>query len=101
MLRHTYICVPFVLCQVINNLFHNFFRGVLMPKIGLFTTFVYSAVRIIATYSLVPFFHMNGVFFGLIISWVAEMLVCLYIYYGNKWKSEWYLNLERECKYAK
>ena len=93
--RYIMLCVPFVLCQVINNMFHNFYRGVLMPKIALYTTLVYSVVRVVSTYALVPFFKMDGIFFGFIIPWFVEMVVCIVIYLSNKWKNDWYKALER------
>lgn len=94
--RYIMLCMPFVLCQIVNNMFHNFYRGVLVPKIALYTTLVYSVVRVIVTYALVPFFKMDGVFYGFIIPWVVEMTVCIAIYVSNSWKPDWYKALERQ-----
>lgn len=93
--RYIMLCIPFVACQVVNNMFHNFYKGVLMPKIALYTTLLYSVVRVISTYALVPFFKMDGIFFGFMISWATEMIACIVIYLSNKWKPDWYKALER------
>lgn len=94
--RYIMLCIPFVACQVVNNMFHNFYKGVLIPKIALYTTLLYSVVRIVSTYALVPFFKMDGIFFGFMIPWAVEMIVCIAIYMSNKWKPDWYKALERQ-----
>ena len=94
----TYIllCVPFVLCQIINNLFHNFYRGVMMPKIATVTTLVYTVARIITTYAFVFSFGMMGIFLGFIIPWTAECVLSVVIYVSGRWKNEAYRRNEQK-----
>ena len=94
--RYILLCVPFFIFQVLNNMFHNFFRGVMVPQIALYTTAFYTVVRIIATNCLVPVWQMDGVFAGFIIAWVLECLMSSTIYISNKWKSAEYIMLETE-----
>ena len=90
------ICVPFVLCQIINNLFHNFYRGVMMPKIATATTLVYTVARIITTYALVFALGMMGIFLGFIIPWTAECVLSVVIYVSGRWKNEAYRRNEQK-----
>ncbi len=91
---YIFICVPFLLCQIINNLFHNFYRGVMMPKIATLTTSVYTVTRIAVTYSLVWSLGMTGVFLGFAIPWAIEALMSVWIYLKGSWKNEAYLTWE-------
>lgn len=86
--RYILICVPFIAVQIVNNMFHNFYRGVMKPTITLITTVVYSVVRIGATFALVGRFEMDGVYFGFIIAWVVELILSLSVYFSGKWKSK-------------
>ena len=90
------ICIPFILCQIINNLFHNFYRGVMMPKIAMITTLAYSLVRVITTYALVFSLGMMGVFLGFIIPWFVECVLSIVIYLSGKWKNEAYRRNEQK-----
>ena len=95
----TYIllCVPFILCQIINNLFHNFYRGVMMPQIATLTTAIYSVIRIIVTYALVWKLGMMGVFLGFIIPWAVESALSVLIYLSGKWKNAAYKDACGHC----
>lgn len=95
---YIYLCVPFVLCQVINNLFHNFYRGVMMPKLATVTTVAYSAVRVISTYLLVGRLGMLGVFLGFVIPWSVECAMSVIFYFKGLWKSEPYIKAELEAR---
>ena len=85
--RYILLCVPFFIFQVLNNMFHNFFRGVMAPKIALYTTAFYTIVRVIATTYLVPVWQMDGVYAGFIIAWVLECLLSAIIFVSKKWQS--------------
>lgn len=86
--RYILICVPFIVVQIVNNMFHNFYRGVMKPTITLITTVVYSVIRIGVTFALVGRFEMDGVYFGFIIAWVTELILSLVIYFSGRWKSK-------------
>lgn len=95
------LCVPFVLCQVVNNLFHNFYRGVMMPKLATFTTAVYTVLRIAITYALVWRLGMLGVFLGFVVPWSAECLLSVIFYVKGTWKSEVYKAAEKKAREEK
>ena len=90
------LCVPFVICQVVNNLFHNFYRGAMMPKLATFTTAVYTVLRIAITYALVWRLGMLGVFLGFVVPWSVECILSVAFYLKGSWKSELYRAAERE-----
>ena len=51
-------------------------------------TVVGAVSRIIATYISVRYLNMNGVYLGWVISWVAECVFTLCVYFTGAWKSE-------------
>lgn len=85
--RYILLCVPFFVFQILNNMFHNFFRGVMAANIAAITTTFYTVVRIVSTYLLVPVWKMDGVYAGFIIAWVLEVILCAAIFFSGKWKS--------------
>lgn len=78
-------CMPFVLLNFINNLFHSFYRGVAAMKLLVSATLIGSASRIIATYFAVKSFGMNGVYIGWAISWLVECIYTLIMYFSGIW----------------
>lgn len=94
--RYIVLCVPFFIFQILNNMLHNFFKGVMVPKIAFYTTAFYTLVRIVSTKWLVPAWEMDGVYAGFIIAWVLECLLSIIIYVSKKWKSKEYIMLENQ-----
>ncbi len=80
--------LPFILINLINNLFHSFFRGTASMKLLLSCTFVGAFSRLILSFVLAPRFSMHGIFMAWLISWVVEAVYCLYLYFGGKWKKD-------------
>lgn len=80
--------MPFILFNLINNLFHSFYRGVAAMKFLVISTFVGCVSRILATCISVNYFSMNGVYLGWVISWIAECVFTLCVYFTGAWKSE-------------
>ncbi len=78
--------MPFILFNLINNLFHAFYRGVGSMACLLEATFIGSAARIIATYIAAGYFAMDGVYIGWAVSWAVECLFCLFVYFSGRWK---------------
>jgi len=78
--RFAMVYLPFIVFNVINNLMHSFFRG--MGALGtlIFSTAFGSVVRIALTFLLAPVMHIDGIFFGWAASWVAEAVLCFFIY---------------------
>ncbi len=78
--RFATLYLPLILFNLINNLMHSFFRG--MGALGtlILSTSFGSAVRILLTFFLVPFLHIDGIFLGWALSWIAETVLCFFIY---------------------
>ena len=85
---YIYLCIPFIICQVMNNLFHNFFRGVMRPELAMATTAVYTVVRIATTYALAWKLGMLGVFLGFVVPWFVECVLSIVIYFSGRWKKK-------------
>jgi len=78
--------LPLVLFNLVNNLFHNFYRGTGCMKMLVYATFLGSVSKYIITLILVNFYAMNGVFMGWVASWIIEALFSLFIYFSGRWK---------------
>ena len=94
--NYIWLCVPFIVCQIINNLFHNFYRGVMKPGIATLTTAVYTVFRIATTYALVWNLGMLGVFLGFVIPWLIEAVLSIALYFSGRWKNEAYRRNEQK-----
>lgn len=94
-MQYVYMCVPFVLCQIVNNLFHNFYRGVMMPRLATVSTAVYTVMRIAVTYAFVWKLGMLGIFLGFVIPWVTECALSVFFYTKGFWKNSIYKKAER------
>ena len=80
------VFLPFVFFNVINNLFHNFFRGVKAVNLVLLFTAIASVFRIIATLILAPGYGLSGVYSGWVISWIGEAVIISAAYFLGGWK---------------
>mgnify|MGYP004508115921 CR=1 FL=1 len=80
--------LPFILFNLVNNLFHSFYRGIAAMKFLVAATLIGSISRIIATYFAVKYFAMNGVYLGWVISWIIECMFSLGIYFTGAWKTD-------------
>jgi putative MATE family efflux protein len=72
--------LPFVVVNVINNICHNFFRGLKKMGLLIISTAVGSASKLLFTFMLVPFMQLQGVFLGWTLSWFAEAIFCIIVY---------------------
>ncbi len=77
--------MPFILFNLVNNLFHSFYRGVASMALLVTATLIGSASRIAATYFAVKSYGMNGVYLGWVISWIAECVFSVGVYFGGGW----------------
>lgn len=80
--------MPFALFNLVNNLFHSFYRGVAAMKLLVAATFIGAASSVIATYFAVKLFAMNGVYLGWVISWFIETAFSIVVYFMGAWQSE-------------
>ena len=79
--------MPFLYVNMINNLFHSFFRGVKAMKFLLFFTALGSLSRIIATVILSPKYGIYGVYAGWAVSWIIEAVFAFIAYLSKGWKT--------------
>lgn len=79
------VFLPFVLINIINSLFHAFFRGVKAMKLLIFATVFGSAIRIAASVPLTKTYGINGFYVGMIIAWIIEAVVIFGIYKSKIW----------------
>lgn len=80
--------LPFLLFNLVNNLFHAFFRGVKALKPLILCTAFSAVVRLTVSLLLIPKFGMNGVYTGWAASWLLEAVLVVTIYFSGKWQSE-------------
>lgn len=80
--------LPLILFNVINNLFHSFYRGVRCMKLLVISTLSGSVVRIAASYIMAYYMGIYGVYIGWVISWIAEALFCGITYIAGIWKKQ-------------
>ena len=96
--RYVKICFPFILILILNNFYHNFYKGLMVPHFATITTAVYTVSRIAFTYLLTPTMLMNGVYLAFIISWIIEFVICTVIYLSKKWKTPKFKEMEKALK---
>lgn len=81
-------CMPFVLFNVVNNLFHAVFRGAGSGKYLVYATVVYALSRYVYSLALFPKFEMYGIFAAMVLSWITEVIYGTYVYIKGKWRNE-------------
>lgn len=74
-MRYAAVFLPFVYVQLTGHMLHCYMRclGSMTTVLGI--TIFGSAVRVIATVLLVPRMHIEGAYWGQIISWAADAVV--------------------------
>lgn len=83
-------CMPFVVFNVANNLFHAIFRSTGAGGYLVTSTVIYSVSRFGFSYLLFRKFGMYGIYAGVVLSWVVEAIFGLIIYLSGKWKTDEY-----------
>lgn len=73
--------LPFVIFNLVTNLFHAFFRGVAAMRLLVESTFIGTAVRIALSILLAAAYSMTGIYAGWVISWAAECVFVLAVYF--------------------
>lgn len=72
--------LPFVFVNLINNLFHSFFRGIAAMNYLIIATVIGSVGRIAAGIILSRALGMTGVYIAFIVGWTAEAIFVSVIY---------------------
>ena len=79
--RFAAVFLPFIIINLLNNLFHAFFRGIAQMRLLLLSTGIGAVSRIIASILLSPLLGMDGIYLGWVISWVVEASFSLIVYF--------------------
>ena len=78
--------LPFVVLNIVCNLFHGLFRGVKATWHLFCTTFFGALTRYIFSAIFIRFYGMEGFFIGWVFSWLLEAILCLTLFFVGKWK---------------
>lgn len=87
--------LPFVVFNVINNLFHAFFRGIKAMNFLLLFTALGAVSRVAATLFFSRNYGMDGVYMGWVASWMCEAVPVCILYFSGVWK----MRLAKEIGY--
>lgn len=79
-------CLPFLVFNIVANLFHHFFRGIGYMKALLITTIAGSVGRVIVSWLLIPYFGIRGYYAAWVISWLFDGGAGLVLYFFGKWR---------------
>jgi len=80
-------CMPFILFNVFNNLFHAIFRSTGAGQYLVISTVIYALARFGFSYLLYGKFDMYGVYAAVVLSWITEAIFGAFIYFSGKWKT--------------
>lgn len=82
------IYLPFLIFNVINNLFHSFYRGTASMKLLVLLTTTGAIARIVFSLIFIPGFGMQGMYIGWVLSWVAESILAIASFLSGIWKKD-------------
>lgn len=88
-LLFTQVYLPFILFNVINNLFHSFYRGTASMKLLVLLTGVGAVSRVLFSLMLVHTHGMSGIYMGWVLSWIAESVLALGTYFTGAWRKNY------------
>lgn len=78
--------MPFVVINMVNNLFHAFWRGIANMKFLLLGTFIGGLGQVIFTYLIAPSMGIHGVWLSWILCWSVEAILNFTLYKYGKWE---------------
>ncbi len=77
--RYAAVYLPFIYLQLIGHMYHAYMRSLGSVTTVLGITLLCSAIRVAATILLVPMLHLEGAFWGQIISWAIDAVISVFI----------------------
>ncbi len=86
--------MPFMFFNVINNLFHSFFRGIKAMGHLLLITAVGSVSKYVLTLLLLEKYQIHGIWLAIVLAWISEAVLCAVLYFTGSWKK--YINLTKQ-----
>ena len=78
----------FLYVNMIGHLMHSYMRSIGRVTTVLWVTIFGSFVRVVATLLLIPLMHMDGVYLGLVLSWAADGMLSVILYFSLYHKEE-------------
>ena len=73
---------PFLYINMIGHLMHSYMRSIGRVSTVLWVTLIGSAVRIATTLWLVPVWHMDGAYVGMVLSWFVDGAISVAMYFA-------------------
>lgn len=80
--------LPFIVINLVCNLFHGLFRGVKAMGYLFTSTLLATVVRYVASAILIRFMGMEGFYLGWLVSWVIEAIFVLLLFFFGKWNPD-------------
>ena len=77
--------LPFIFFNIVCNLFHGFYRGAKANTHLFLMTLFASTVQYLCALSLIPSMGMYGFYSAWVISWIAEAVVNIFLFFLGKW----------------
>lgn len=87
-IRFAQVFSPFIMFNMINNLFHSFYRGTSSLKLLVSLTASGAISRVLFSMLLIPRFGMDGMYIAWILCWVTECILALSSYISGIWKKD-------------
>ena len=78
--------MPFILVNLVANLFHNFFRGLAYMKPLVIATAIGSVTQIAVSFILAPTLGIHGIFTGWVAAWLADGVFGMLLYLLSNWE---------------
>lgn len=78
--------LPLILFNLVNNLFHGFYRGVAAMGLLITVTMVGALSRVLLSIALSPILGISGIYAALALSWVIEAVITVILYFSGSWK---------------
>ena len=78
--------MPLVVINVVNNLFHAFWRGTANMRYLVLGTFVGALAQVVFTYTLAPRYGINGIWTAWVLCWSVEAIFNFSLYKLGKWE---------------
>ena len=78
--------LPFIVFNLVNNLFHAFYRGVGAMGFLLVVTCLGGASRIVFSWIFTPMQGIGGIYLAMVLSWIFEAVITAGIYLSGAWK---------------
>lgn len=76
--------LPFIVINVVANLFHSYFRGLGEKAPLMVSTLIGSVTRITVSLLLIPSMGMTGMYIGWVSFWASDAIACILFYLTRK-----------------